>query len=153
MWIKWYITYERSHVENIDTSFFTDYLKNDLWEIVKIFQETNIRFIKIIDNQIYYYDLNHNNISEKSLNWVNIKEILEKSNIHKAYYYIDNNWKIDSIYFNIKSKNLSLWYKPNHNYSTWYVIPVLIWRVEKVIDNNWYILNDCDRIICQEPQK
>lgn len=154
LWIKLYISYERNHTENIDTTFFTDSMKKDLLEIVKIFQETNVRYIKIVDNEIYYYDLKQNSISENSFKWMNIKEILNKYNINTTYYFINSDWKIDNIYFNIKSTYLSLWYKIDKpNYSEWYVIPVLVWRVEKVIDDNWYILKDCDRIICQEPQR
>jgi hypothetical protein len=78
--------------------------------------------------------------------------LLQKNNINLIN--IDyKNKKFNSLSMSFIDKEYTFVYETNkHNYKEWYVIPVLAWRVEKVIDDYWYISRMCDRTICQEPQ-
>lgn len=157
LWIKLYISYERNHTENIDTSFFTQELRNklitDVNDIIKT-TEKNISYIKIDKDYIIFYDLNNNIKSKYYISWFNINDIFHKLDITFMTIYLDNNGEIESIDMSLNFKKyLYVYESKKQNYSEWYVIPVLVWRIEKIIDDNWYVLRFCDRVICQEPQR
>lgn len=157
LWIKLYISYERNHTENIDTTFFSQELRNELITDIKDIIKTtdiNTSYIEIDIDYIIFYNLNNNITSKYNIAWFNINNIFQKLNITFITIYLDNNGGIKNIDMSLNLKKyLYVYESKKHNYSEWYVIPVLAWRVEKVIDDNWYILRDCDRTICQEPQR
>jgi len=156
-WIKTWFNYQRVHTEKIDISFFSADIRNklitDITDIIKT-TSNNIPHIEIDIDYIILYDLNNNVISKYNTSSFNIIDIINNLNIGTISIYIDNKQQIEYLnLFFLWKKYLYIYETKSHNYSEWYVIPVLIWRVEKVIDNNWYILRDCDRTICQESQR
>lgn len=158
LWLRLYLYYERTHVEKIDTSFFTYELReeliNDIKEVTKDTNDNNINYIEIGKDKIEYYGLNHNILSQKNILWFKINEIIWELNITFLRIWLDSIWKIDHVYVSFSWKKYTYIYEvKKNNYSEWYVIPVWTWRVEKVIDENWYVFRLCDRVICQEPQE
>lgn len=151
LWVIYQFNYQKYNIEKIDISFFTNELENDLLKVVKVFQDTELRNIKIIDNKISYYNLNHNNLNEDLFLWFNVKENLEKNKINSAFYSINKNGEIRLIYFRLNYIDLAIVYRnQKENIKEWDII--WTWRVEKIINDNWFISKDCNRNICQEPQ-
>lgn len=155
LWIIYQFNFQKYNIEKIDTSFFTNELKNEIIDISNIIKNKNISYIKIYNNEVKYYDINNNSLLEDEVEWLNIVSMsLLKNNVSYLKININNNLIIERIDLNFEDKKYTYIYEiESHNYSKWYIIPVLAWRIEEVIDENWYIFRICDRSICQEPQR
>lgn len=94
LWIKLYISYERNHVENIDTSFLTDDVKNKLSNIWILLKNNNIHNIEVVNNQIQYFDFKNNIIFIDTLPTLEIDSIFKKYNIKYISSYKDEKWDI-----------------------------------------------------------
>lgn len=151
LWIKALLKYQRTHTENIDTSFFTDEMKKNILDDVNNIDSKKSDYIEITRSNINFYDSKHNLLWTDNL-WQEIKELLQKYNINSINInYI--NKEINSLSLSITGKKYTYVYEVNkHNYNEWYVLPSLAGRIEKVIDEYWYIPIECNRTICPEPQ-
>lgn len=146
-----FIYIPKDPIKIIDTSFFTSAMKKDILTKINNIDSKNSDYIEISTNDIWYYDSNYN-LSTKDIIKEDIKILFQKYNIGSVVINYKNK-KLDLISISFIDKDYIYCYSTSkHNYKEWYIIPVLVWRVEKVIDENWYILRECDRNICQEPQ-
>lgn len=143
-------------IENIDASFLNNQVKEDIINNSKkfIWVDESISFVQITTNSIRYYDFNHNILIKNEKALFEINNIFKKYNITFLEIYIDKNY-IKKIKFSINDdyNYLYVYESDKHKYRLWYTFPNFIWRVEKVIDENWYILRKCEnRNMCQESQ-
>lgn len=140
-----YLHYTKINTEKIDTSFFTEQIKNDILNI-----ERNINNTKDFDSIIvdYYritYYKSESNPLKKDIP-LDIKEVMKKNNIS----YININWILSEIYVNFTNNNFVYMYTNSYKYKNWdMLISWLMGKIEKVIDDNWYVVKLCgDRDMC-----
>lgn len=129
--IYYVFQYDYTHVTNVDTSFLNENVKSDLKRV----KEDCLNNIN---------DCNKWNI------WKVSRELLEKYQIYsiKPSKWIRDNSK-GTILFSMKNFFLVYNYdqeKVQELDKIWNVF----WRVEKVIDSEWYVVKLCDRNICRE---
>lgn len=148
----WIQTFE-SPVEKIDTSFFDDEVKNSLLNIATELNDKNLASVTMDSEEIIYYDFDRNVLTQKNLLWLEIIKELNEKNIKHFSISINAESVLSKVDIYFSNKKYNYIYKAGgHNYTEWYIIPVMSWRIEKVIDDYWYIWRICDRNICQEPQ-
>ncbi len=159
-WEKWldniislWIKIPKTPIENIDTYFFTNKQKNEIINIWNLLLSNSIYNVEYVNNKIKYYDFNYNVIFIDKILSSNIKEVFEKNNIKSLTLMETNNWniKILNLIF-LNKKFLYNYTSIKHNYKEWDII-LSSYRVEKVIDENWYISRLCEnRNICPNLQ-
>jgi hypothetical protein len=148
---KLYIFYQRNYIPNINIDFLTENVKNDILSIEKNINKKWGSYIYIEDKEIIYYKIRPEiDFVDKNPPEYITRFFADTSISSITLLYTD--YKLDKI--RLFSKNNSKYYyiytPENHWYKEGEILPGLEWRIEKVIDNNWYILRKCDRIICPE---
>lgn len=130
--------------KNINTDFFNEMDINDLNNLILISNEKKIRYYDINRNEYSYYKdriwstiKKSNNIKEL----IELKELMIKNNVISIY----NDWYI---YFGYGNNNFELWYDKFKKIVIWNITNN--WRVEKVINNGWFIIRKCNEYICGE---
>lgn len=148
-----YLNYNYKHIiadfkypiKDIDISFFNEMDIDNLNQIILISNEKKVRYYDINSkNYSYYTDRiwftikQSNNINELS----ELKKLMIKNNITSIY----NDWYI---YFDYgDNDNFKLWYDKFNKIIVWNIMNN--WRVEKVINNGWFIIRKCNEYICGE---
>lgn len=136
-------------IANIDTSFLTNDKKQEFINIWNILLQNNIDWIDISNNIIQYYDVNHNTINIDATLWENIEKEIEKYKLKSFSLHKDDTWNLIriSIVF-LDKKFIYTYFLNEQTYMEWNVV-FSSYRIEKVIDKNWYILRLCEnRNIC-----
>ncbi len=136
-------------IANIDTSFFTNDKKQELIDMWNILVQNNIDWIEISNNIIQYYDMNDNITIINAALQKNIEKEIEKYKLKSFSLHKDNTWNLIRISIVFLDKKFIYTYFLNKQvYMEWDII-FSSYRIEKVIDKNWYILRLCEnRNIC-----
>lgn len=114
-----------------ETSEF--FKKNDLWHI------------KLENNQYVFFDKNEKTIKNNQTDFF----ITDLSKNHVSFVYWDAN---QNIYFDITdSDKIYVFSSEWFNVKIWELM--WVWKVKKVINKNWIVLDECTRVNCPELDK
>lgn len=149
--IKSVINYQKNHIEKVDINFFQKEDRNNLINNINnilINLENNVNFIEITKDNITYYS--DKNIITKSIVWFEINYLIKKLNIITINIKINSNWEFLYLEVIFQDKKDYFIYKIKHNYNLWDETLIPKWKAIYIIDNNWFILRECERLVCEE---
>lgn len=132
-------------IKDINTEFFIKMDNNDLNNILLILKEKRVRYYKVKDNDYTYYKDKiwwEINTSDNIRELDEMKLLMIKNGITWIYQDI---WKVYFDYWNI---DFELWYLEKGSIEIWDITNA--WRVEKLINENWFIIRKCNEFICEE---
>lgn len=133
-------------IKEINIDFFNAMDVNDLNNILLITKNKKIRYYDINKYEYSYYkdriwwDIKRtNNISELT----ELKELMINNSLIWIY---QKSW--NEIFFDYWDEDFELWYIKNSKVEIWNILKV--WRVEKIINENWFIIRKCNEYICKD---
>lgn len=124
--------------------------ENDLKSLERVaetFKKYDIWYIELWDSGYVVKDKNEDNINVKEI--IVLEPIFSRNHIYSIYEDIPDNM----IYFKIKDSGKIYGFSNTGFHVKMKDLVWRLWKVSRIIGNNWIILNECTRFNCQELDK